>query len=116
MEPVQSTGHGCQRLGQAIATGDVRELVQDDRAPPIVGPRHGNRRDQDRRPPDAERHRHRLLAASQQADLASNAHPARALGEQAAPLRVRDVARAARAPAHARALHEQRDQNDRDAS
>ena len=116
MEPVQGTGHECQRLGQAIATGDVRELVQDDRAPAIAGPRLGNRGDQDRRPPDAERHRHRLLAASKQADLASNAHAARALGEQAAPLRVPDVARAARAPAHARALHEQRDQDDRDAS
>ena len=116
MEPVQGTGHECQRLGQAIATGDVRELVQDDRAPAIAAPRVGNRGNQDRRPPDAERHRHRLLAASKQADLASHAHGARALGEQAAPLRVPDVARAARAPAHARALHEQRDQDDRDAS
>ena len=74
MEPIQGTGHECQRLGQAIATGDVRELVQDDRAPAIAGPGLGNRGDQDRRPPDAERHRHRLLAASKQADLASNAH------------------------------------------
>ena len=53
MEPVEGTGHECQRLGQAVATGDVRELVQDDRAPAIAGPRVGNRGDQDRRPPDA---------------------------------------------------------------
>ena len=100
MDPVDGARRGGHQLREAIVAGDVRQLMEQDGAPPILGPRVGDGRNQDGRPPDAERHRHAALEAPQQPHRTPHAHLRGTLEQELCPFRIADVNGASREPAN----------------
>ena len=67
MKPVQGAGDGAEELRDAIQSRDVRQLVEQDHAPPVVRPVRGAGGKENRGAIGAPGHGHRVLPVAQQA-------------------------------------------------
>jgi hypothetical protein len=96
MEPVDGARDGRQHLRRAVAPRDVRELVQQHRASPVIVPGVGNGGNDDRRRARAECHRHGFVTAAEQTHGSMDAELLCALAEKVHPFRRSQFLRAAR--------------------
>ena len=111
--PVQRERRPCEQMRGDIAAAHVRELMQQHDAAPLFGPIHGVGGHENRRPKDAERHRHAAGARFENFHAIPNAEHSRKLrGHFAIP---KQRCPAARAPDRATAgdQSEQRDRRPR---
>ena len=85
MEPVDSAGGPRDQLNEEVVPLHVCELMEQHITPALSAPRVGFRGKQNRRPPNAPRHRHRRSVRLQETDVPGEAELEREILDQQQP-------------------------------